>query len=460
MPELFDLTLGRLAFRTIRGDVIEPLGDGLEAVGAALTAAERKPRPFEITLPVAGPRGTVDQAAQGERLRRQVRSLFNNAPARMNSLYMAFAADPSLDGWMVIGGGDVDPNGMGSSIGQYLLKLSDCYRVGTTVTHRAGRRLTAYDRRDPAVAIDTLGRFFEGAFPALAATPTHYLPVGAYDAIDSAGAQVTGPPLEGARGVLQIVEGRTNGEIIHFEQDPADFGKSDVLILDRPTPTSDPSEWVEVLGPDQSLTPGDIPALDNGIVRVRYVPAHLNFAVDRWDPAGDAWVEQGTVAIWPTSSAGSLTGLLNVTVREWTPERAVLRATFTASGTRLEVFLTMQIGWEGVRVEAYAPPDSAWTTPEVRWVTALAGSAASSGTNYRAVRGTAAAYYGVLTAVQNAAAFTSDTDTTVYGATRQQLRLAGASRYVSAQLSFPQDTTKFGKRALIDARQAQTLVAR
>lgn len=477
-----DVRLGRLRLPTVRGEVTEPLGDELEAVGAVLAAAERRPRSFELELPVSGDRSTNDRQAEGARLRRQLRALLNNASARLNGLYFQFTGDPDLDSWIVIGGGDLTyGDGGGPTFQRYTLKLRSTYRVATPRTHRPGRRVEVYDRRRPEVAIDTLGRYFGPVWPNLTPHVWHALGVGVSDVVGADGeqadvfAEAAGASRRGARGAVLLATGRSHGDILHFEQSVTDFGAGDVVLLNRATPAAPESEWEEVYGPDQALAPYDLPVMDNGLVRVRWLPDVRALAVDRWSDDEQAYVERGRVLVrqllGPDTYATVIFAMANVV--HWTPERAVVRARLTTNDEgagglrRLDMYITLQAGRLGPRVEVYAPRTDALGI-QLRWSPATSSST-SAATGYTVLTPSAGATRtrpaAVVAALSQYDELFTETTSEAYGTARTVAVITGTNKaYVSGHYFLP--TTADGpveahaRSLLVETREMPTLVAR
>lgn len=365
----YDVKLGRLRLVTINGDINEAVGDSLEAIGAAIAAGERRARPFPLTLPVYGSRHEDDPFEATERIRRQVRALMENADVRLGGLYLAVDFDPDMNGWLLVGGGDLKYGPGGVAIGDHLLELTDCYKVGNQRTVRPARRLEVRDRRLATVARDYLGMIRSTNFAAETATVHHFLPVGASDPIGAAAAVLQPATRSTIDGALPLLTARPDGEVVTFLHSEANHGLADVVAFDRrgftaPSTTlagdKDPQSlygWEELYGPDQPLTTADIPVLQNGLCRLRWVDSRSSFALDAF-VAGTGYVEQGRVSIWRDTPAGTETQYTTVISRqlvEWTPERAVLHVRLGISTTdRVDLYITLQRGWTGPRVEAYA----------------------------------------------------------------------------------------------------------
>lgn len=127
--------------------------------------------------------------------------------------------------------------------------------------------------------------------------------------------------------------------------------------------TQDDIGWVEVYGADFPLTASDIPVMQNGITRIRWVSDRAAFAIDHWE-ANIGWRELGRVCVYYDDSSGSVYTqageVKSVTIYEWTPERGVIRAILEVESSgvnyRMDVFVTLQRGWTGPRFELYPSP--------------------------------------------------------------------------------------------------------
>ena len=226
--------LGRLSFVTIRDGLKEATGDGLDAVGAVLTGAEAKPRAFDLTLPIHGADHLRDWQEQGMRQRRQVRALMENPLARLQGLYLALDFDPELNGWLLIGGGDLTYTDGGVTFADFELALTDCYKVASLRTHRPARRVALYDRRLTSTAIDTLRRRYGGAFPSLGTLPLVYLPYGARDVLGTGRRVISGAGQVPSRdGNVLVVSDAASSEVLSYERDESDFRKGDVVVYER-----------------------------------------------------------------------------------------------------------------------------------------------------------------------------------------------------------------------------------
>jgi hypothetical protein len=73
---------------------------------------------------------------------------------------MTFSFDPELDGWYIIGGGELSYDGKGLGFDEYTLSLSDVFRIGRPSTHRDGLRPETYQMTvvNQGYSLDFLGQ--------------------------------------------------------------------------------------------------------------------------------------------------------------------------------------------------------------------------------------------------------------------------------------------------------------
>lgn len=341
------VTLGPLTLPTLKGDVVETVGEQLDAVGAGVVPGDRRPRPLPLTIPIRGDRLTdADRRDAGLRLRRQVRALMENSPARLQGLYLAWSVDSEQNGWLLVGGGDLRYAMGGVVFGDFELALTDCYRVANTRTHRGARRIIRLDRRVATVARDYQGTLFSTDFAAISATARHYLGVAPTDVrTGSTGAPPTVATVTARDGALAYIDAATDGDVIDFEQAEGDMAKAIVRVYDDHGTPGTETAWEPVFGPDQPVA-GTL-VLDNAICRCVLDVTNGRFDAQSW--TGSAWSTDATV----THPAGA-TGFA-VRLVEWTTERTVLRITsLLAAGVRGEMYVSLQRGWAGPRAELYA----------------------------------------------------------------------------------------------------------
>lgn len=382
------IRLGPLTFPAPLAPLTESLGDGLEAVGAALVAAERRARPFTLELAVHGNPADPDERETGMRLRRQARQLLDNARWRLQGLYFHWPADPELSGWLVIGGGDLEESDPGVSFGDFTLKLTDCYMRGRPGTHRPGRRLDIADRRGGLVPLDTRGTLYTAEWAAISLpTKPLTLPGDVIGLTTSLGAAPSNTPAAAISGRRPFTRAAgADGTVITYRPNlavlPGDVGAAAMLELDA---AGDVRAYDQRAGFTGGATAGQIAAtpeavgwervygpvidyrrplaMDNGICR-------LTFNVDTEGAGGGVIVAFRSGGVYV--NAGRIVGPnpapagLEATVLELTPERGVLEWRNGPSVLRV----ILQRGWPGPRIESF-------DTEPIRWF-AAAGTAASS----------------------------------------------------------------------------------
>lgn len=467
------VALGPISLPTLKGDITEALGDQLETVGAGVVPGERRPRPLSLTIPVHADRTATNRWATGLALRRQVRALMENGPARLQGLYLNWSVDTEMNGWLLIGGAELKYAMGGVTFANFDLELSDCYRVANRRTHRPARRAIRLDRRLATVARDYLGTIFSTDFAAVSATAIHYLGVGVTDArVGSTGSAPTLGTYSTKDGTLNYVLALTDGEIVDYEQAEADQHKAIVKCYDDRGAPGTEASWELVYGSDQPTT-GTV-LMDNAICRVIPDTSTGRIDVQLW--TGAAWVMNATAA-HPSGASG-----FAARVVEWTQDRAVIRITsLLAAGTRGEMYITLQKGWTGPRFELYGRNAAgnattsinvyAKSTGDATWQRSNAGpTGIVSGTSVGTFSGIEpwvalvgpGTDLGVALAVQQTAV-------NMRGAilsSREGLAFESSTQYVSVAVaigpraSAATDADTFGGQHLTDSQQVPELVAR
>jgi hypothetical protein len=467
MPTGFDVRLGPLAFVDPSAAVGEAVGDGLDVVGSALTASDRRPRPLKLKLPVRGADGEAEPRDAGLRLRRQLRQAIDNARLRLQGFFFTWTPDPDLDCWLIIGGAELTETDPGISFGEFELELSDVYIVGRPGTHRPGRRIAVLDRRTGLVPRDTRGRLYSkdfASFSIAAETPV-YLPGDTLDFVSSANRVLTatGSTSRGGRHLWNRIPSE-DGEVISYRPNAAtlpertryldvdDFGSVRVWDLSKAnvyppltseyTTTGDAEPnvtygWERVLG--DVLTPDKPLAMDNGEARVVWLGALASqgLAIEHWDSTAKTFIRDGRVL-----------HSLNVSeqrVVECTPERSVLEW----RAGRYVMRAILQRGWPGPRLESYDDGGS----------TSLLEFAPTSGT---ATLGTETPTWvrsigtGKYLWASGSEGETQNTTTTVISGTAAHFSRTGT---LVAQLA-PSSASTLAERSLVDARVVPVLVGR
>ncbi len=469
--------LGPVTLPTLKGEVTEVLGDQLETVGAGVVPGERRPRPLTLRIPIHGDALDADRRTAGLRLRRQLRALMENTPARLQGLYLNWSVDPEQNGWLLVGGGDLKYAAGGIVFGDFEVELSDCYRVASQRTHRPARRLVTVDRRLVETARDIQGTVFSTDFASQIAVAWHFLGVGVSDPVASSTrwpVSTGGVSTKDSASDLQYVAGRPDGEVISYEQAEVDLNRAVVRLYDNHG-TAVEADWEPVFGPDQPLS--GVPILENAVCRVVLDAATGLIDIYTW--ATSVWVLNATV-----SSAGyGSSYIYRVRVVEWTTERAVLAVTsVSATGTpRFDMFIALQRGWTGPRIENYAANQAGSSQAAAIGVyTKSAGDATIQRSTGGATAIASGTSIGAFTGLQPWAVLLGPgTDLAVHLAVVQEaVNLRGsvlssregvlleANNYVSvtlgigARASAVADATSLGQRNLIDARAVPECVAR
>lgn len=157
MTEVLDLRIGRLRLPTANNEIREELGQVLETLGAIVVPSGRRARRAPLSIPIYSEDGAGFDA---EVMRRQIRALLNNSQALLSGLPLRIEFDPELDGWIVVGGGDVAYTEAGRSLHEYEVELTDPYYVGAHRTHRAGYHVHGVDRTLATTARDIRRKLF------------------------------------------------------------------------------------------------------------------------------------------------------------------------------------------------------------------------------------------------------------------------------------------------------------
>lgn len=385
------MQIGPLTFPAVIDDISEPLGDGVDQVGAVVVAAERRARQLDLKLSVRGEDDDPDARAAGLRLRRQVRALMENVEWRKLALPVTWDVDPDLDVWLTLGSGDLSEAQAGLTFGEFTLQLTG-YIVGRPGGVRAARRLDLTDRRDGTIARDTFGTIYSTDFADHpAATSPLYLP-GDITAVLGAAAIPTvtaGPTYDGRTQWASVPA--IDGEVVSYMPDPAigdEHGRHALLdepgsvrVWDIQTPGSgmastandwdlaDLHNWERVVGP--TVSPSRPLTIDNGLCRLLYLGSADGILLQGRATGGNYF---GLAQLL----AGDISEL---SVVELTPERAVVE--YRAVEQRLRVVL--QRGWNGPRIEVLSlTTDDAWleldgVTPDTTaydWMWDLTGTSA------------------------------------------------------------------------------------
>lgn len=231
---LNDLRYGRLYLPSIEDPITEQIGSDVQSVGETSAVGQRKAKGFTLNFVVHGYNDNTIPVPVGNRMRRQLRSIMQNAAYRLAGLYMMFAPDTERNCWLVIGSAELADDDGGVTFGSYKLTLSQAFIVGQRQTHRDGYRLTLTDRRLTTSALDTLGQVINTSawFAGQTAGALTYLPVGASDLAILEG-RVPNGQRAGMDGVCPVLAGRADGDVVSWERTENRLNLGDVIVYDR-----------------------------------------------------------------------------------------------------------------------------------------------------------------------------------------------------------------------------------
>lgn len=228
-----DLRLGRFYMVTLEDEVAEAVGDALNADESGVAVARRRPRQFTFTFPIRGASADANPYASGDRMRRQIRAMMENTTLRLQGLYMSFAQDHEIDGWIVAGSGLLKYDNYGLTFASYAIELDSSYRVGGLRTHLPARRIELYDRRISSTPRDFKGIIFGTDFSGITPLALSSLPVGASNPIGYLGVPVVAYARAGFDGTGYVLQGMQHGQVIGFEQEATRQNLGDVVLYDR-----------------------------------------------------------------------------------------------------------------------------------------------------------------------------------------------------------------------------------
>jgi hypothetical protein len=377
--------MGRLRLPQITGTVSESLGDPLDAsVGGGLTKMGRS---YPLAVGVYGMQADLpDPFTVGNRLRRQLRSLMENTMLKAGSIYVVVSVDTEISGWYLIGGVDLAYGDGGVTFADYTIALGDALRIGGVATHRHGRRFIVLDRRLPSSPLDYRCLVYNTAYTAYPGNPIVWLPYNISD-VRNTTRQVPSPGPTGTFTSIDADVGKSmqslqpiDTQVVSFEQADVDVYTGQVVAYDRrgltaPTLTAagdiDPQNpttgygWEEVYGSIYPYSAGDAPVIANGICRCRWLGSPGALVVE-WNKntRNVAYTEMARVLFYEelSGSTRALTTLVSAAIAEYSEERVVMRLVVSGSGSLQDVYVTLQRGWSGPRIEQYTTVTSEGAT--------------------------------------------------------------------------------------------------
>lgn len=217
----------------------EQFGDPVASLGGQVVPGPRTAPQFQATIASWAADGQTDTQAARLTLRRQIRSILNNAPLKLERhLYVIYSDDLEQDGWYVPDQAQVQDYSGSSGLATGLWQLSGAnwYLAGHPRTHRDARRVWMKDLRTGLYVRDTLGLVLSTDFSALPVLQLSVLPNGATQAQDSVSGQVLpAVALAAGRdgGIAQLVTGLGDLTVASYERPESARNLSDVIAYDR-----------------------------------------------------------------------------------------------------------------------------------------------------------------------------------------------------------------------------------
>ena len=295
--------LGRLTFDSpITWN--EQLGDPVTNLGGAAVPAIRSAIRHSVDLPTFTSPVGEDTAERRFRMRRQVRSLLNNAPYKMAGLFLQWANDPEQDGWYIPDQGELVQGAESPlSHGWFDLQNFAWFKVGAPRTHRGAALLSIKDLRTGLTARDFQRTVYSTDFSTLPALALTFLPAGSSDVANNVSREALTPltlPRGRDGGATLLVANQADLTVLSYETSEEERNLGDVVVYDQrgktglPAGAEDPQAfgWEEIYGPDYPYTEGGVPVIENGRVRVVWNTEHTpGFKVYVWN--GTEYAEQG-----------------------------------------------------------------------------------------------------------------------------------------------------------------------
>lgn len=340
----YDVSLGGIDFPTFEQDFTETVGSDYALVGSAVLPGPPRPAAlYSFTLNIYGDRSEVDRTAAGFDKRADIKALLQDSAQRFAGLEFSCVFDPSIDGYLVIGTGDIAYAVGGATFGDFTLRIQGAVWVPAPLTiHAMLTRTTPLAA--PMLDAPTMR--------APTAERIHYLPIGATDVVGQFGDLV--PETHEYRtldGTGVYVAGRLADEAMTVEVPWEDRDRGRVRVWDTlgavPKRTARAGDaqpgshygWRRMYGP-LAVFQGD-PAVDNGRCRVLW--------------AGDGAITVETLQEGAYGPYGAVqTGFRDrgrTRIVELTRERAIVRMALHDGRRRGEAWITLARGWQGPTID-------------------------------------------------------------------------------------------------------------
>jgi len=433
-----------------------------------------------------------DTTAMRTNAHNQLRSLLNNTPYCLTAPLFTWTDDPANSYMFCVPStAQSDPYGTsGLQFGLWQIKSFNLNQVGHARTHRRANEIYLRDRRLSTTPRDFRRTQYSTDFATMpvAWTPIvpAWVPPGSTDIItnnSSSGYAYNSVLPSIPSGNIGYVTGIADLAVISYELSTSGLNQGDVVIHDRagtltlPSTGADPN-WVEIYGPDYPYTAGDVPVLDNGICRVSWDTSNGTNDGLLIESAGwsTSFIKMTKVLIqgYVGSTLNTFNTLASAKVEEWTPERAVVSCVLTSATTntlpRITVYVTLQRGWSGPRIELYTPTvpnltgypamtfvpynsatqtslvkvdgsdvgNIASTAASVAWPTATFGASTFTGENWLSFVQAGVPAATNVAVIQAAMTASTLTDSTAWGSSRNAFSLTSSTslNYTSAHVGY------------------------
>lgn len=327
----YDLNLGGIDLPTFEQDFSETLGSDYTLVGSAVMPGPPRPASmYNLTINIYGDTEEPDRTTAGFTKRGQVKALLQNAAARYAGLAFTCVFDSSLNGYVVIGTGDISYNTGGATFGDFQLRCSNVVWIPAPLTIQA--MVTR-----PTVSADPVEAL-------------HYLPVGASNVVGQADPvypKTTAYDTLDGKGVF--VEGRPVYETLQYDQPWENVLSGSVRVWDAPTYPDftkdgdlDPEHvygWMQAFGPTWSFR--GLPVIENGRTRARWDRGQILVETLK----NGRYQDHGAV-----STGYEIVG--SPTILEWTSQEGTVRfPARSKDGNGGDVYVRLARGWKGPQVD-------------------------------------------------------------------------------------------------------------
>lgn len=217
----------------------EGMGDPITNLGGAAIPAPRQALRHQIDISTIAPDGASDTVGDRLRIRRQLRSMLNNTPLKLQSyLYIIYSDDEEQNGWYVPDFGQLTDvqDSAGLATGWWNLEQVAWIMAGHKRTNREGRNIWMKDLRAGQAWRDQLKLIYSIDFASLPTLQLSVMPSNSTSVRNAISGQVTpGVPLPAGRdgGICQLVTGQVDLSTLAYERPESAWGLSDTIVYDR-----------------------------------------------------------------------------------------------------------------------------------------------------------------------------------------------------------------------------------